>query len=129
MILLTSIFILYAVLDAITQGFYYNSNPNTKNIHWLFLLQRIIVVGSLSFNLPADYSYAEIGIFAFSLCLIYSFFHNGTYYETRKWLNKKVYPKGFFSNSETSQAVMEFNFGFRTGLAVLGFLFIYGLTL
>lgn len=30
---------------------------------------------------------------------------------------------------ETSTAVMEFGIGFRTALAILGFIFLYGLTL
>ena len=129
MILITLIFIVYTCLDAITQAFYYDSNPDTKDIHGLFLAQRAIVVASLSFNLPSDYSYTHIGIFALALCLIYSFFHNGVYYFSRHTLNKNIYPKGFFSNSETSTAVMEFGIGFRTALAVIGFVFLYGLTL
>ena len=129
MILITLIFIVYTLLDAITQAFYYDSNPDTKDIHGLFLAQRAIVVLSLSFNLPSDYSYTHIGIFALALCLIYSFFHNGAYYFSRHTLNNKIYPKGFFSNSETSTAIMEFSFILRAILAIVGFIFLYGLTL
>ena len=129
MIILTILWIIYTVLDAITQAYYYDSNPNTHNIHWLFVAQRGIVLGALSLHLPTDYSLIEVGIFSVGLALIYSFFHNGTYYLTRHKLNNAIYPKGFWSDSTSSTAIMEFNIKWRTAMAVVGFIFIYGLTL
>jgi hypothetical protein len=124
--ILTLIFIVYTCFDAITQAYYYGSNPSKTNIHYLFVIQRAILVGSLSFNLPFNYDYIKIGVFAFALCCIYSFIHNGVYYMAR---GKKVYPKGFWSSSDTSTALMEFGVGFRTAMFIVGLIFVWGLTL
>jgi hypothetical protein len=121
------LWIAYCLLDGYAQGHYYDLHPTDKkhpNIHWAFMVSRAIVLSGAYGTLDGRISVWDNIIFIFGLIFIFSFFHNGEYYATRNNLNPKVYPKRWWSNSETSQAVFEFNVGFRTAMAVMGLLFI-----
>ena len=122
-IVITILWIAYSLLEGFREAHYYDTHPNHKNIHWVYFIQRGVVLAGAFGSLTIPY--IESGLVCFSLVLIFSFFHNGAYYQTRHYLNKSVYPKGFFSNSDTSQAVFEFSFWWRTSMAIFGFLLLF----
>jgi len=59
-------------------------------------------------------------VFAISLALLFSFFHNGVYFMTRNKLDSKIYPKGFWDDSTSSTAKLDLNVKSRIILAVIG---------
>jgi len=125
----TAGWIAYAILDGFYQAFYYDLYPQQRNLHWVYATQRLILTLAIFGTMDGRIPIIDIFIFCFALFFIYSFFHNGEYYATRNDLNPKVYKKRWLSNSETSQSVFEFNIGFRTVMALIGFLFIAGIIL
>lgn len=106
--------------------FYHNRMHSTKsdnyNIHWLFTWERAVVLGLLCWLHAISYSALNTGVFGFSLILMFSFFHNGEYYKVRNYLDKKVYLKGWWDSSTTSESFLEFNAVSRTFMAIVGVL-------
>jgi len=89
----------YWIFEGIREGYYwsalYRTGLTQRNIHDIFLYQR-----TLMFILVTLYvSIPDAVYMAFAAPLI----HNGTYYQTRKILDK-IYPEGFWSQSNTSTA-------------------------
>lgn len=116
----------YALFDGFVQAHYYDLYPTDKghkNIHWAYMICRLFLLTAIYFAVDERVSVWSNIIFCFSLIFIFSFFHNGMYYTTRHKLNPKIYEEKFFSNSETSQAVFEFDVKFRIMMCALGLLF------
>lgn len=90
----SALWIIYSCLEGIREGYYWNLYPSYKiNIHTLFFIQRALVLMLVSLLNP---------VVIISLSLMFSFFHNGSYYTMRNRLNDKVYPKKWFDQSKQS---------------------------
>lgn len=96
------------------------TNPDGENIHWVFAMERAIVLGLTTWVHALSNSTLNTGVFVFSLILMFSWIHNGKYYLTRKRLDKNVYPKGWFDSSTTSESFLEFSAVARTFMAIVG---------
>lgn len=121
------VWILVARTEGARDGHFFHdrntsSNPDKENMHWLFALERFIILSLICWIHVLVNSIFNTGIFALSLALMFSYFHNGEYYRTRNSLDKNVYPKGWFDSSTTSESIVELNVGARTFLAIVGFI-------
>lgn len=134
LILTNIIWIAYSMIEGMREGFYWYFKANSRRecnfeIHPIFALQRGIVLllaGSLLYYTIGLYSITSI----ISMMLIFSFFHNGSYYYTRNKLDDKTYPLRWKDQSTTSTAKMTkiMTYRNRTIFMVLGVLsqvFIY----
>lgn len=109
---------MYACLEGAREGFmFHNINVDNKLgriLHTEFAVQRLtilVIVISLSFDW-----------WVISLPLVFSFFHNGSYYTVRNYLNKDIYKERWFAQSATSTAITTkiFTPVVRTILAIAG---------
>lgn len=141
-ILLSLLAIFFYFLEGKRDASFYSVNVNSptpvkENLHWLFFSTRFIVLWLMfvvtTYAYPNQLRLSDLwnllpripiksSIFLISLALIFSFVHNGVYYETRHKLDKNIYPKGFRDDSTSSTATIEMNFKMRTTLAVIGVL-------
>lgn len=125
-LILTLVWILCSIIEAFIQGHYYDSIPvETKkhiNLHPFFVFTRSCLLGIMFYEVLMISHWVFSGLFIIIQMLIFSFFHNGTYYKTRNWLNSQIYPKGFWDSSETSRAVIELGLGMRITMAAIGFI-------
>jgi len=131
-ILLFIIWNLYSFFEGFREGFYYNivnrtSFTKTLNLHPFFSTQRGLVI-LLMFMLE----FTHIGCvnsLLFCLCcsIAFPFIHDGTYYTTRHYLDKKLYENGWFSQSTSSTALMTkvFTPVIRTVLFIIGTICIF----
>ena len=98
-ILVYIMWVLYATLEGSQDAFMYNvkdiMKSNNMNEHYIFTAGRTIV---LVLACMLDPWMILLGPLSFS------FFHNGSYYFTRNWLDDRIYPKGWFDQSFTSTA-------------------------
>lgn len=120
----------YAILEGYRDSnFYHNrmtsNNPSPKNIHWVYFMQRLILGSIIYFGHNHVFSTLNSFVFCAGLILIFSYFHNGMYYLTRHELNNNLYPKGWDSDSISSEATLEFSYKIRTGLLLVGSLGIF----
>lgn len=131
----------FACLEGKRDASFFHSNMKTpdpvkENIHWVFSVTRGIVWSLIIlitlYEYPNQITLSDLWdlfpslpivstVFAGSLTLIFSFFHNGTYYLIRNRLDSNVYPKGFFDSSTTSTSFFEFGFKSRTIMALIAF--------
>lgn len=130
-IILAITWIIYSSVEGFTQAFYYDLFPSEKkhiNLHPYFMIQRFIVSTLMSYLVYEVGDLVNSIIFSLALALMFSFFHNGFYYLTRKKLSKTItmYPKGFWDHSETSTAIIELGTKFRIGMFVMGIVFLIG---
>lgn len=108
--ILNVIWVLYSLLEGFREGFFWEyRNNSTKQykfeIHPIFSLQRgivLIIIGLLLFNSISWISIINI----IGMMLIFSFFHNGTYYYTRNKLDNNIYKLKWRDQSTTSTAKM-----------------------
>jgi hypothetical protein len=112
--------LVYAYIEGIREALYYHEATKTndtikRNLHSLFFSQRLIVV---CFCVLLNANYFLIA----SCVLMFSFFHDGSYYAERNRLNPAIYPKKFFDHSTTSTAFFEFSFTWRLILFIIGIL-------
>ena len=104
--------------------FYRTAYPDFEKIkhmdqHKEFMFQRGIVLGLISVIVSmTTQSWLIVGLIFIANALIFSFHHNGMMYLVRKELSEEItpeqpnpYPKGWFSQSSTSQAKMTFLMG------------------
>ena len=135
LILTNIIWMVYSTLEGFREGFYWHFKSNSRRdckfeIHPIFALQRSIVLAIIGM-----YLFCNIGLLysvtsVLSMMLIFSFFHNGTYYYTRNKLDDKVYQKRWADQSSTSTAKLTkiMTYRNRTIFMVLGLLaqvFVY----
>lgn len=120
--------ILYSILEGLREGFYWHFKSNSRRdcdfeIHPIFSLQRGIVLTLIGILLYTFIGWQSI-ISVLSMMLMFSFFHNGTYYCTRHKLDKSLYPKGWSDQSTTSTAKMTkiMTYRNRTIFMILGVL-------
>lgn len=114
-IVLIMMWIILALLNGVRDSFYYHYKMTSiqqknENIHWVYFCERFITWSCIALLHSMFFEILSTGIYSGSLILIFSFFHNGIYYETRKRLSKAdIYPKGWWSSSTTSTATIELN--------------------
>lgn len=105
LILTNLIWILYSLTEGVREGFYWHYENISKrvcsfDINPIFHLQRLLVLlltGGLLVHTLGWFSLLSL------LCMImmFSFFHNGTYYYTRNKLHEGTYPKGWSDESKS----------------------------
>lgn len=120
--------ILYSMLEGLREGFYWHFKTNSRRdcnfeIHPIFSLQRGVVLTLIGILLYTFIGWQSI-ISVVSMMLIFSFFHNGTYYCTRHKLDDRLYVKGWSDQSTTSTAKMTkiMTYRNRTIFMILGML-------
>lgn len=133
LIIMNLIWIGYSLTEGIREGFYWHyENISRKvcdfDINPVFNLQRALVLlisGGFMVQILGWYSLFSL----LSMILMFSFFHNGTYYYTRNKLSGKTYEKGWKDESRTFPPftpLMTYNK--RTiamGIGILAQVFIY----
>ena len=120
--------ILYSMLEGLREGFYWHFKTNSRRdcnfeIHPIFSLQRGVVLTLIGILLYTFIGWQSI-ISVVSMMLIFSYFHNGTYYCTRHKLDDRLYEKGWCDQSTTSTAKMTkiMTYRNRTIFMILGVL-------
>ena len=99
------IWISYSLMEGVREGFYWNYENISKrvcefDINRIYTIQRSLVltlVGGFLVYTLGWYSLISLA----SMIVMFSFFHNGTYYYTRNKLQSGVYPKGWFDESKS----------------------------
>lgn len=123
----------YSLTEGIREGFYWHYENISKkvcdfDVNPVFNLQRALVLlisGGFMVQILGWYSLLSL----LSMVLMFSFFHNGTYYYTRNKLSGKIYEKGWKDESRTFPPftpLMTYNK--RTlamGIGILAQVFIY----
>ena len=133
LIIMNLIWIGYSLTEGIREGFYWHYENISKkvcdfDVNPVFNLQRALVLlisGGFMVHILGWYSLLSL----LSMVLMFSFFHNGTYYYTRNKLSGKTYEKGWKDESRTFPPftpLMTYNK--RTiamGIGILAQVFIY----
>ncbi len=120
-------FCLWSTLEGSRDGVLENSRAgelNRVNLHPLFTIERVLVGMLVWAYVNTFKGVYETSIYTISLGMVFSWFHNGAYYWTRRRLNPKVYTKGWTDTSLTSKALIELNFAERTLIAAIGIILI-----
>ena len=106
-LLLTNIvWIVYSLTEGIREGFYWHYENSCKrvcdfNVNPIFNLQRTLILLITSIVMVDKIGWYSL-LSSICMILIFSFFHNGTYYHTRNKLsNGDLYPKGWCDESRT----------------------------
>lgn len=134
LILANILWILYSTLEGLREGFYWHFKSNSRRdctfeIHPIFALQRGLVLLSIG-----GFLYYTIGLYSITsiinMALMFSFFHNGTYYYTRNKLDERLYPLKWKDQSSTSTAKLTKIMTYRNrmifmALGVISEVFIY----
>lgn len=96
------------------------ANPDKSNLHWLFAVERFIVLSLIFIIYYNGHSIINTTLFISGLVLIFSFIHNGYYFTERNRLDQTIYKERFWADSLTSTAKLEFNVHTRTILFAIG---------
>lgn len=109
----------YAVGEGMREAYYYDSEMRTdrphKNIHWLYFLQRGIVLLIIGVTLQTI-------LLPIGLAFIFPLIHDGCYYIQRNDLDPRIYPKRFKDDSTRSNAYFELGFVERIIFTITGIL-------
>ncbi len=110
MILLTLIvtnliWIAYSLTEGVREGFYWHYENQSKrvcefNVNPMFNIQRSLILILLGGFLFYTFGYYSL-LITLCMILVFSFFHNGTYYYTRNKLNERLYTKRWTDESKT----------------------------
>lgn len=119
-----TIWLLVAAANGIIEAFlfHYKKGINESfkqkmkfDIHKLFVFFRGLMLA------PFIIISNEKLIFALFAVLVFSFMHDGFYYQVRNLISKgKTYPKGFLDKSTTTTAVISLSFFWRLILFLFG---------
>ena len=99
------IWIFYSLTEGVREGFYWNYENKSKrvcefDINKVYTLQRSFVL-----TLVGGFLVHALGWFSLislaCMVVMFSFFHNGTYYYTRNKLQPGLYSKGWSDESRT----------------------------
>ena len=134
LLLANLIWIAYSMIDGFREGFYWHYRNNSRRtcefeINRIFSLQRSLVILLISGFLVHILGWFSL-ISTISMIMLFSYFHNGTYYLTRNKLDDKMYPMRWKDESRTLpvfySGLMKYNK--RTVLMILGLviqIFVY----
>lgn len=105
LLIVNIIWIIYSMSEGFIEGFYFHFKTNSRRdcqfeINQVFSLQRILVLFLISGYLVHVLGWYSLTVIK-SLVLIFSFFHNGTYYLTRNKLDDRMYPLKWKDASRT----------------------------
>lgn len=103
--------------DAAT--FAHNNTNHPYNVHLAMNPPRALVFCFILGLAWVDYTYTELLSIALSMFLIWPYFHNGSYYEGRRLIDG-VKDYNFFSQSQTTTAVLSFKFKYRAFMCLCG---------
>lgn len=117
--------ILCSCLEGCRDAFFYfykmySTKSDKHNMHWLFTLERAIILSAACYINSLYFTTLNTIVFTTSLIFMFSFFHNGTYYSVRHWLDKMLYPKRWFDSSTTSTSRIELGVIPRTVMMIIG---------
>jgi hypothetical protein len=134
--LINLLWVIYSCLEGTRDGFYWFFKGNSRKdisyeIHPLFAWQRGVVLFMLVLL-----QYRYIGWYSilntFAMAMIFSFFHNGSYYQTRNKIDSKTYPLGWKDQSTTSTAKLTKMMTYRNrsilmaiGVSIQVFIYIF----
>lgn len=115
--------LLYAFFEGKREAYYYHSasisgDSGRYNIHWLYLVQRIIFHISIFICINENIFIKICLLVSYGLC--FSFIHNGSYFLQRNKLDNKIYPKKWMDDSISSTASYEVSFKERTFTFIAG---------
>lgn len=118
--------ILYACFEGCREAFYWSLKVQTVykfkfNEHVFWTIQRAVVLFTVF--LASDLKTVATCVFVFP------FFHDGSYYWQRNWLDNNLYTQKWFAQSETSTAVLTrfFNPIIRTLSTIIGIVLYFAL--
>lgn len=118
------IWILFAISDGIEEAKIFEyKGVDIKwhtSIHAFFTIQRSVVLLGLSWLVGDMYS---AGLFMLSAALSFPFWHDGSYYQTRHFLDKPAY--NFFSQSTTTNAKFSAGPLLRIAMLILSLLVLF----
>ncbi len=130
------VWIIYSLTEGMREGFYWHYENSSKrvcdfNLNPVFHLQRSIVLMVISGFLVHITGYYSL-FSTVCMIMMFSFFHNGTYYYTREKLSEGCYQKGWKDESKTLPPHLTFLMSYkkRTTAFILGvvlqiFLYIF----
>ena len=107
-------FLTFSLLSAILEAYFWAAHPKVNQFWSHFLLTAIrttVLIPVFMF---------EGAWHTLACAFFFPFLHDGAYYQTRHFLNKGIYPKGWFDQSTTTGAIFSFNFKIRLGSAIIG---------
>ena len=98
------------------------SRLTAKRLHYPLVFIRLLWFGLIAF--VTNYDMATM----IPLVMCYPFWHLGSLYQFRHWLNPSIYQYGFFSNASSSSTsvwdrILPMDWQFRTMLFVVGTMF------
>lgn len=127
------VWIIFCLSEGVREGFYtHYENTSRKVCNFdlspIFNIQRIIFLFAIS-----SYLLHVIGLLSIfsiiSKSLMFSYFHNGTYYYSRNKLNERIYIKGWFDSDKVQRLyTTKLPYITRTILMSIGFIletFVY----
>jgi hypothetical protein len=116
-IVIVLLWIAYAILEGKREAYYYDSQMRSdithKNIHWIYFIQRGIVILMVSLAMHSI-------LLPITLIAVFSLFHDGFYYIERNKIDARIYPKRFRDESNKSTAYFEFTFADRVAFCIGG---------
>jgi len=124
LLIIYPIWIVFALICGLTEAYYFSAVYNKrikkfKYIHELLTgIRGIIAATLLYFTLGITWKALLIGI---ALMAMFSWFHNGVYYTVRDILDC-VYEWRWTAHSETSTAMLDFDYNQRSWLLWFSFL-------
>jgi hypothetical protein len=135
-ILLTVLFIVYALTHAVTEAMYqdylYVKDRQHPNLHPVYVLERCIAAYLIFDNILPVCGFKYSLWFIFALACIYSFFHNGLLYTLRNILTPEIYGKRWWDNkvkgTDRHKAIWELNVYTRTIMFIFGIAIIIYIT-
>lgn len=134
LLLANLIWITYSMMDGFREGFYWHYRNNSRRtcefeINRVFSLQRSLVILLIAGFLVHTLGWISL-ISTISMVMLFSYFHNGTYYLTRNKLDDKMYPMKWKDESKTLPVFYSglMKYSKRTILMLIGLLiqiFVY----
>lgn len=116
------LWLLFAASCGLVEGFLFHGRKPTitkPDEHVIFTIQRVVVGMMCVWSLYPDFQ--RMMIFTISAIATFSFIHDGTLYETRRYLSGgTIYPRGWTEESQTTDAKISMKFINRLWLFIGG---------
>lgn len=126
MTLILLISVLWAYLEGKREAQYFHykwslpSPLKIKDEHFDFTIQRALYVLVSSLLAGFIFNWLAAIILLISIALVFSFFHNGSYYRRRNEMNSGVYPLRWKDSSTTTSAKFSFSYKWRLWQFIIG---------
>lgn len=124
MVIILSLLLAYSCISGIKDGILWGRQGAASfawNEHIIFIAERISIgLLPLSYMIIKDYTYIDYAALLIAWFLMFSFLHNGFYYETRHRIDQPNYH--WFFDSFTSTARFEIDIVTRTLTFIIGIL-------